>query len=535
VDLHGRRVLVTGASRGIGADLARHFAAAGAEVALVARSAEPIEKLAADLGGRAYPADLADRTVLADLHHRIELDGPIDVLVNNAGVEHTGPLAAADPDDIDALLDLNLHTPIQLCRLALPAMRRRGSGHTATAGPLRRPADARRDAAAHHRAVAHRHRPPHDLINPRGNDMLATSTTPAIPRVVEDITATWLTAALRSTGAATGIAASIDVTPIGVGVGLVGALARVTPTWVDGTGPTTVIAKLASPAESSRFVAAALGMYRKEVRFYRELANRCAVERAACFYADFDEETHDFVLLLGDLAGGRTVDQLDGCGRGDAELAVDRLADLHAGFWDDPTLSDSGWLALLGDAPFPESIAFAFEQAWGPVQVLFGDRIPAEVVALGDRFPAMLPALTARLSEAPCTLSHGDYRLDNLFFGDGDALAVCDWQLVDRSRGARDLAYFVTQNLTPAVREDVEHSLVHRYVERLQANGVDGYGFDVAWEDYRLGALLAFAYPVIAGGGLDHADPRATELAGTILSRCVAALVHLDCLDLEVG
>jgi NAD(P)-dependent dehydrogenase (short-subunit alcohol dehydrogenase family) len=131
MDLNGRRVLVTGASRGIGADLARHFAAAGAEVALVARSAEPIEKLAADLGGRAYPADLADRTVLADLHHRIELDGPIDVLVNNAGVEHTGPLGEADPDDIDGLLDLNLHTPIQLSRLALPGMRQRRCGPTA--------------------------------------------------------------------------------------------------------------------------------------------------------------------------------------------------------------------------------------------------------------------------------------------------------------------------------------------------------------------------------------------------------------------
>ena len=129
MDLHDRRVLVTGASRGIGVELARHFAAAGAEVALVARSAERIEKLAADLGGRAYPADLADRTVLADLYTRIELDGPIDVLVNNAGVEHTGPLADTDPDDIDALLDLNLHTPIQLSRLALPGMRRRGTGH----------------------------------------------------------------------------------------------------------------------------------------------------------------------------------------------------------------------------------------------------------------------------------------------------------------------------------------------------------------------------------------------------------------------
>lgn len=358
------------------------------------------------------------------------------------------------------------------------------------------------------------------------------SATTTIPRLAEEITAAWLTTALQSTGAATGTAAAVDVAPIGVGVGLVGALARVTPTWVDGTGPTTIIAKFPSPAETSRFVAAALGMYRKEVSFYRELADRCNIDHAECFYADLDEETHDFVLLLGDLAGGRTVDQLDGCTRSDAELAIDRLADLHAGFWNDPTLVDNGWLGRLADSPFPESIAYAFEQAWGPVQSLFGDRLPPEIVALGDRFPALLPTVTTRLSEAPYTLSHGDYRLDNLFFGDDGALAVCDWQLVDRSRGGRDLAYFLTQNLTPTLREELEKPLIERYVARLEAHGIDGYGLEIAWEDYRLGALLAFAYPVIAGGGLDHADPRSTELAGTILSRCVAALIHLDCLDL---
>lgn len=352
------------------------------------------------------------------------------------------------------------------------------------------------------------------------------------PRTSDDITPEWLTAALRSTRAATGTVERLDIAPIGVGVGLVGALARLTPTWVDGTGPATIIAKLPSPAESSRFVAAVLGMYRKEVGFYRELADRCAVPHAECYYADHDEATDDFVLLLADLAGGRTVDQLDGCGRGDAEVAVDRLADLHARFWNDPGLVDNGWLGRLADPPFPESIAVAFEQAWGPVQELFGDRMPEEIVVLGDRFPTLLPDLTARLSEAPFTLSHGDYRLDNIFFSEDGDIALCDWQLVDRSRGARDLAYFLTQNLTPTARAELEKPLVERYVARLESHGVEGYGLDIAWEDYRLATLLAFVYPVIAGGGLDHANPRAIELTRTTLDRSIAAITHLDCIEL---
>jgi short-subunit dehydrogenase len=128
VELRGKRVVITGASRGIGADLARRFAFVGAKVALVARGAEAIEKMAADLGGDAYPADLADRSVRDGLIARIEGDGPIDVLVNNAGLLDTVRFTAMDPASIDAIIDVNVSAPMQLTRGALPAMVARGSG-----------------------------------------------------------------------------------------------------------------------------------------------------------------------------------------------------------------------------------------------------------------------------------------------------------------------------------------------------------------------------------------------------------------------
>jgi short-subunit dehydrogenase len=128
MDLQGKRVVVTGASRGIGADMARRFASRGARVVLVARGTEAIEKLAADLGGEAFPCDLAVRTERDALISRIEADGPIDVLVNNAGLLDTVDFASIDPTSIDALIDVNLHAPIQLTRAALPAMLARGSG-----------------------------------------------------------------------------------------------------------------------------------------------------------------------------------------------------------------------------------------------------------------------------------------------------------------------------------------------------------------------------------------------------------------------
>lgn len=129
MELHGRRVLITGASRGIGAELARGLAAAGAELALVARSREPLEQVAADTGGVAYPTDLTDRSDSGRLIERVEEDGPVDVLINNAGVDTTARLATFPAEDIDDLLELNLHVPIQLCRQVLPGMVERRRGH----------------------------------------------------------------------------------------------------------------------------------------------------------------------------------------------------------------------------------------------------------------------------------------------------------------------------------------------------------------------------------------------------------------------
>jgi len=130
MELRGKRVMITGASRGIGEGLAHRFVAAGANVALVARSAESIEKLAADLDGTAHPADLGDPTQVATLINRVEDEaGPIDVLVNNAGIDLVGALWDTSPDDLAAIVQINLTAPMELCRQVIPRMLRRGRGH----------------------------------------------------------------------------------------------------------------------------------------------------------------------------------------------------------------------------------------------------------------------------------------------------------------------------------------------------------------------------------------------------------------------
>ncbi|MGH9275289.1 MAG: SDR family NAD(P)-dependent oxidoreductase [Acidimicrobiales bacterium] len=137
MELRGKRVLVTGASRGIGRSLATAFARAGANVALVARDGAALGVLAEELGGTAHPADLLDHEQLGHLIHRVEDEaGAIDVLVNNAGLAVEGTLWDHADGDVDAQVRLNLIAPLELCRQAIPRMLRRGGGHLVNVASL---------------------------------------------------------------------------------------------------------------------------------------------------------------------------------------------------------------------------------------------------------------------------------------------------------------------------------------------------------------------------------------------------------------
>jgi uncharacterized protein len=131
MDLQGAHVLVTGASRGLGEGLAREFAAAGARVSLVARSEPPTTSLAQELGGTALAADLLDPAQVEGLVARVEAaaGAPVDVLVNNAGIDSTRALADFTHEEFSRIVELNLAVPMELSRQAIPGMLDRGRGH----------------------------------------------------------------------------------------------------------------------------------------------------------------------------------------------------------------------------------------------------------------------------------------------------------------------------------------------------------------------------------------------------------------------
>jgi short-subunit dehydrogenase len=128
-----KTVIITGGSQGVGAAAAHKFAAAGANLVLVARSRKNLETIAEELRPKTrvetVTMDVSDMDACTNLFKKAEFEfGSVHVLVNNAGFHERGPAESIAIDDLGRMIDVNLRAPIILSRLAIPFLRQAGSG-----------------------------------------------------------------------------------------------------------------------------------------------------------------------------------------------------------------------------------------------------------------------------------------------------------------------------------------------------------------------------------------------------------------------
>jgi hypothetical protein len=355
------------------------------------------------------------------------------------------------------------------------------------------------------------------------------------PTSPDGLTPAWWTAALRSRGAL-GTASDVvsaSAEPIGIGVGILSLLWRVTLAYDEGAGPDTVILKLPHTVEGARQTADAFDFYGREVNFYREAAHRTPLGTPEVYAAEYDPASKDFLLVLEDLDGRTQYDQLDGCSLDDALVAAKELAAHHAWWWEDQDLLGADWTVRTNAPPNPQALPPTLRQSWPVIESEFAHLLPGPMLEAAQRMPDACVELLERIAQGPVTLLHGDYRLDNLFFDPGaeDPVVAVDWQICGLGRAPYDIAYFMSQSLTPEDRKAADEQVLRAYHDALRAGGVEDYSFEQCWEDYRLGILFCSVYPLNAGA-LDLVNERAVALFSAMLDRSAKAILDLDALEL---
>jgi aminoglycoside/choline kinase family phosphotransferase len=365
---------------------------------------------------------------------------------------------------------------------------------------------------------------PQLLLNRTWERIVSTA---LVPAALTELDATWFDMVLpRSTrrGDARARVAAVAYDPLAVS-GAVGELARVRLSYDDGEpGPASVIAKFRGTSETQRAMDTALGTYDRERRFYAEVAAAVPVASPECFFAG---DGHRTPLLLEDLAGLRTVDQVVGLQLPDTERLMDALAQMHARFWARPLPTGSEWAVSLRDPMFAGMLTQLLGSGVSALRERYSDRVDPGMLAALESFAPQWASVLERCDEGPPTLVHNDCRADNIFFSGNDDPVFIDWQIPAHSRGTQDVAYLLSGSLEPDLLRKNWEALVERYHQRLREHGVAGYSWDECLTHYRQSLLYTLTPGVAMLGAMAIAgDDRG--LAESLVLRTVTHAAELD-------
>jgi hypothetical protein len=345
-----------------------------------------------------------------------------------------------------------------------------------------------------------------------------------IPRGPDGFTPDWMTQAFRSAGVLQGAAVTaVDSSLLHTSGGIMGSLYRLQLAYdARDAGPCTAIAKLPRPRTD-------FSNPKREVWFYRELADHVGLPVPCCYYGDFDEQGAA-VMLLEDLAPAC-------CGKANAlgddaqtELAVEHLARFHATWWGDQVLG-SAFLFQVDDRVMQQ-----FQERYMPRFLAHAGHMLPDCT-WGEHIAAHTGAIVRALYHSqPLTLIHGDYQTDNLFYATdegGAPFTVADWQNVGAARGTVDLAYYLCRGASLEERRAIEQDLLALYHGTLVARGVEGYTHADCERDYRMAMLLNLARTALVIGGMGDSipDEHTQRYLDVCLPRSIAAVADLDAWD----
>lgn len=336
----------------------------------------------------------------------------------------------------------------------------------------------------------------------------------------DDLTSDWLSTAIGA-----GPVAGFTVERIGTGQ--MSECYRVNLSYVDGaTGPASVVLKVAATDPSSRQTGLALGLYEREVRFYTDIAPGLpAGPVAPCYHAAFDPQTGVFDLLLGDAAPATVGDEIRGATAEQAAVALAQLGRVHGPMLADPTLGQVEWLNR--DAPVDQAMIAGLYAAFAG---RYDGLITSQQRQVCERLVESFDAYVAAESEPgrPLGLVHGDYRMDNLLFGEPGVLTVVDWQTVTWGPALTDVAYFIGCALPVERRREHYDELLHTYHAALGPN--PALSLDQVRDGVRRQSFFGVMMAIISSMLVERTE-RGDQMFMTMLDRHCSHVLDTGALD----
>jgi hypothetical protein len=332
----------------------------------------------------------------------------------------------------------------------------------------------------------------------------------------EQLSSGLLSTILRPDGEARVV--QVRATPIGAGQ--MSRCLRLGLTWEPPeAGPRTVVAKVAAASPRRRQVARSARIYELEVSFYRNLAPVLSVRAPRCHYAVYQASPPEYCLILDDLLSLTPGDDLAGCSAEQAAPALEQLARLHAET-SSMALPELTWLAPSMGPEYAGRIR-RLVSACGPrFLARYGPRLDDDDVQLIRRFLASPSSATPSLEGAPGPVAvlHGDFRADNLLFGD-EGVTVVDWQTVSIGPALSDVSYFLGVSLPTPVRRSAEKDLLEHYRSHLSRHGLP-LSWDECWDGYRRCCHSGLVRATTAGALVAETEQDLRTFA-TLAARCV--------------
>ncbi|MEO0030443.1 MAG: hypothetical protein RIS94_201 [Pseudomonadota bacterium] len=354
-----------------------------------------------------------------------------------------------------------------------------------------------------------------------------------LPLTYEDITPEWITATLGG-DVAGAQAESLELGPPDVGSS---SRRKIRVTWnAAGTAaglPDRLFCKSTFELPNRIVLGVSGGAYGETV-FLRDIRPLYDIEAPECFWAGYDAQTINSILMLRDISDEVVsfCDHNTPMPRERAESQVRLLARVHGQGYGNPQIRDAMQALPTWPEFFKRTEGFNSKTLANNGFLAAEEVIPARLFARYEEYwPLSLKSVEAH-NHLPHTISHGDVHLKNWYVAGNGEMGLGDWQCVSRGHWGRDVCYAISSALTTENRRAWEQDLLRLYLEEMEREGGPRVSFDEAWHHYRqqlTTALVWWTMTLTPGDDLPDMQPR--DITLEMVRRLAVAADDVDSFD----